>query len=135
MKKNLIDEIERIKIMIHCKIKSSGGFLPFAIAYGIRGNFMIQIEPWKNEEERLSSFEHLVQWLKQQNSYMVLLGLNLGRENSNAFLVVGKTPDKIIHVFTEYKTQDGDCIFKDDIIFFSEYKHTKFLQNVFTGAN
>ncbi len=138
IKKNLLEEMQKVRQMAQDKIKSCGGFIPFAIAYSDRGNFMIQMEPWRNHYEKLSSFEQLIIWLKQQGSYMFLFGVSVVRRDDtskNAILIIGKTPDKTIHMLTEYEKKDGQYLFKDNVINSSDNEYTNFLQTVFMGAN
>ena len=128
-KKNPMDALSDISIMVRKKLENSHGFTAFIITYSAGGNYMTQIEPGTTEQERTIAFSRMVSWVKSQSSYMCVFGIH--NSETREALIIAKTREEMYHLTLNYTVRDGQYIFAENSTNESNTEYDNYINKIY----
>jgi len=150
-RKDVHAEMEKVKNMVKSKIeKGNGSFCAFVISYNDDSSLFAEIVTGITDKERDSSYGQMVDWLKSQNPYMFIFGIQTierkyktkrdmenqeNYEEIESALIIGRTQTSTDHIVLEYDLINGKYEFKEHAVKSTKNECSKYLDKVFTLIN
>lgn len=150
-RKDIHVEMEKIKNMVMQKIEiGDGSFCAFVISYSDKVSYFAEIVTGITEKERDSSYGQMIDWLKGQDPYMFIFGIQTverryktkgdmekheNYEEIDSALIIGKTQTSTDHIVLEYEAVNGQYFFQEHDIKSTKNECSKYLDRVFNLVN